>query len=57
MNDELFDHYEEREEETRAIAENELEQQMEIDEEEENEDPSHRNVLVCLFNILLYFYY
>ena len=47
MNDELFEHYEEREEETRGLAENELEQQMEIDEEEENEDPSR----VCWLNL------
>lgn len=47
MNEELFEHYEEREEETRGLAENELEQQMEIDDEEENEDPSR----VCWLNL------
>lgn len=47
MDDELFEHYEEREEQTRELAERAEEQQMAIDEEEENEDPAR----VCWANL------
>ncbi len=47
MDDDLFAEYEEREENTRQLAEDELEMQQEIDEEEENEDPSR----VCWANL------
>lgn len=47
MDDDLFAEYEEREENTRQLAEDELEMQQEIDEEEENEEPSR----VCWANL------
>lgn len=40
MDEELFERYEEREEQTRQLAVEGLEQQVELDQEEENEDPA-----------------
>lgn len=47
MEDDLFDHYREREENTRDMAATALQQQHDIDQEEEDKDPSR----VCWSNL------
>ena len=40
MDPDLLDYYEDREDQTRQLAEQQIEQQEAIDDEEENEDPT-----------------